>query len=152
MRVWYISHQKGQKISAFICRNFEKRWFILKQFEQIYDVEERKKRLKKNVRLIKKSLDSLDKDVLKLNEQLIEEAAMYATTLQEINEIITRDGIVDFYQNGENQWGTKKSVAAELKPKYTSTYQSLIRQLSDLLPSENEKDAAKEIMDFLQGK
>lgn len=90
--------------------------------------------------------------MLKLNEQLIEEAAMYATTLQEINEIITRDGVVDFYQNGENQWGSKKSVAAELKPKYTSTYQSLIKQLSELLPTENEKDAAKEIMDFIQGK
>lgn len=90
--------------------------------------------------------------MLKMNEQLIEETAMYASTLQEINEIIARDGVVDFYQNGENQWGTKKSVAAELKPKYTATYQSLIRQLSDLLPTESEKDAAKEIMDFLQGK
>lgn len=90
--------------------------------------------------------------MLKLNEQLIEETAMYATTLKEINEIITRDGVVDFYQNGENQWGTKKSVAAELKPKYTSTYQSLIRQLSELLPTESEKDAAKELMEFLQGK
>lgn len=97
-------------------------------------------------------MNSVDPEVLKLNEQMIEEAAMYATTLQEINEIITRDGIVDFYQNGENQWGTKKSVAAELKPKYTSTYQSLIKQLSDLLPTENEKDAAKELMEFLQGK
>ena len=90
--------------------------------------------------------------MLQLNKQVIEETAMYATTLQEINEIITRDGIVDFYQNGGNQWGTKKSVAAELKPKYTSTYQSLIRQLSELLPTESEKDAAKELMEFLQGK
>lgn len=90
--------------------------------------------------------------MLQLNKQVIEETAMYATTLQEINEIITRDGVVDFYQNGENQWGTKKSVAAELKPKYTSTYQSLIRQLSELLPTESEKDAAKELMEFLQGK
>lgn len=102
--------------------------------------------------MIKKSLNSVDPEVLKMNEQLIEEAAMYASTLQEINEIITRDGVVDFYQNGENQWGTKKSVAAELKPKFTATYQSLIRQLSDILPTESEKDAAKEIMDFLQGK
>lgn len=94
----------------------------------------------------------MDPELLKMNEQLIEEAAMYASTLQEINDIIARDGVVDFYQNGENQWGTKKSVAAELKPKYTATYQSLIRQLSDLLPTESEKDAAKEIMDFLQGK
>lgn len=134
------------------CRDFEKRWSNLKQFEQIYSQEERKNKLKKNISAIKKSLNSVDKEVLKLNEQLIEETAMYAATLKEINEIITRDGVVDFYQNGENQWGTKKSVAAELKPKYTSTYQSLIRQLSELLPTESEKDAAKELMEFLQGK
>lgn len=124
----------------------------MKKFEQIFDEEDRQKLLKKNITAIKKSLNSVDKEMLKLNEQLIKEAAMYATTLQEINSIIARDGIVDFYQNGENQWGTKKSVAAELKPKYTSTYQSLIRQLSELLPTEDEKNAAKEIMDFLQGK
>lgn len=124
----------------------------MKEFEQIFEKEERKKLLKKNVRVIKKTLETVEPELLKLNEQLIEEAAMYATTLQEINAIITRDGIVDFYQNGENQWGTKKSVAAELKPKYTSTYQSLIKQLSDLLPKESERDAAQEIMEFLQGK
>ncbi len=124
----------------------------MKEFEQIFEQEERKKLLKKNIKTIKKTLESVDPELLKLNQQLIEEAAMYATTLQEINEIITRDGIVDFYQNGENQWGTKKSVAAELKPKYTSTYQSLIKQLSELLPKESERDAAQEIMEFLQGK
>lgn len=124
----------------------------MKEFEQIFEQEERKKLLKKNIRVIKKTLETVEPELLKLNEQLIEEAAMYATTLQEINAIITRDGIVDFYQNGENQWGTKKSVAAELKPKYTSTYQSLIKQLSELLPKESERDAAQEIMEFLQGK
>ena len=124
----------------------------MKEFEQIYSEEKRKKITKKNAKIIKKSLETVDNELLKLNELLIEEAAMYAMALQEINEIITRDGVVDFYQNGENQWGTKKSVAAELKPKYTATYQSLIKQLSGLLPTESEKDAAKEIMDFLQGK
>lgn len=124
----------------------------MKNFEQIYTKEERQKLLKKNKTAIKKALSSVEKDILKLNDQIIEEAAVYATTLQEINEIISRDGIVDYYQNGENQWGTKKSVAAELKPKYTSTYQSLIRQLSGLLPTDSDKDAASELMEFLKRK
>ena len=123
----------------------------MKEFEQIYKPEKRKKIYKKNISMIKKSLETVDEDLLELNKQIIEEAAMYATTLQEINEILTRDGVVDFYKNGENQWGTKKSVAAELKPKYTAIYQSLIKQLAELLPEENENNAAKEIMEFLQG-
>ncbi len=121
-------------------------------FEQIYTKEEREKAKKKNIRAIKKQLDSVDKDIIKMNEHLIEEAAMYSVMLTEINKIIERDGLVDRYQNGENQWGTKKSVAAELKPKYTATYQSLIKQLIELLPTKSEQDAAKELMDFLNGK
>ena len=100
----------------------------MKEFEQIYSQEERQKMFRKNINAIKKSLSSADQELLKLNKQLIEEAAVYAATLQEINEIIKRDGLVDFYQNGVNQWGTNKSVAAELTPKYTATYHSLIRQ------------------------
>ncbi len=121
------------------------------EFEQILTQDERKKRTKKNKNQIKRALSSVDADILKLNEQLIDEAAQYATALYECNALIERDGLVDFYQNGENQWGTKKSVAAELKPKYTSTFQALIKQLSALLPTESEKNAAQELMDFLQG-
>lgn len=121
------------------------------EFEQILDQDERRKLTKKNRSAIKKALSQVDPDTLKLNEQLIDEAARYATALYECNLLIERDGLVDFYQNGENQWGTKKSVAAELKPKYTSTYQALIKQLSALLPTESEKNALQELTDFLQG-
>ena len=60
-----------------------------------------------------------------------------------------RDGIAEYYQNGKEQWGVKKSVAAELRVKYTATYQKLIIQLASLLPSEDEKAAAAELMDFI---
>lgn len=122
---------------------------ILKKFQQIWTEEERKKQINKHKRMIKKLLSDIDQDTLKLNDGLIDEAATYAANLVECNELIKRDGLVDTYQNGENQWGTKKSVAAELKPKYTATYQSLIRQLSGLLPTEKEKDAAAELMEFI---
>lgn len=106
---------------------------------------------RKNKIAIKRSLKNVDPEMLKLHEKTIEDAASYATCLYEINRQIERDGYVDTYQNGENQWGTKKSVAAELKPKYSQIYQSLIKQLKELLPSESEKDAASELMEFLQG-
>lgn len=121
----------------------------MKKFQQIWTEEERKKQINKHKRMIKKLLSDIDQDTLKLNDGLIDEAATYAANLVECNELIKRDGLVDTYQNGENQWGTKKSVAAELKPKYTATYQSLIRQLSGLLPTEKEKDAAAELMEFI---
>ncbi len=119
------------------------------KFVQIWTEDQRKKEIKANIRKIKQSLKSADPEILKINAQLIEEAATYAANLKEINALINRDGMVDYYQNGKDQWGTKKSVAAELKPKYTQTYQSLVKQLSGLLPSENETSAAAELMEFL---
>ena len=122
------------------------------KFQQIYTKDERIGLIHKNKLEIKQALKCVDKDTLKLYEKVIDEAAQYATSLSEINAIIARDGFVDSYQNGENQYGTKKSVAAELKPKYTQTYQTLIKQLSELLPTEGEKDAAAELMDFINDK
>ena len=116
-------------------------------FEQILTQEERKKITAKNIKQIKNLLKLADEETLKLNENLIKEAAAYATNLTEINMIIERDGLVDHYQNGENQWGTKKSVVAELKPKYTATYQSLIKQLTELMA--DGKEANKELLEFL---
>ena len=116
-------------------------------FEQIYTEKERQKLKKKNIDKIKKVFAEVDPNVLELNGQLIEEAGTYATYLSEINKIIERDGFVDTYKNGENQYGTKKSVAAEMKPKYTTTYQSLIKQLTSLLPTDG--DAAAEILEFI---
>ena len=121
------------------------------EFEQIYTKDQREKTFKKNLASLRKCLknNGVSEEVLSMNAQLLSEASWYACNLQEINDIIARDGVVDFYKNGENQYGTKKSVAAELKPKYTSTYQALIRQLSELMPTETEKDAAAEIMEFI---
>lgn len=118
-------------------------------FKQIYSKAERQKIFKKNVALIKKNLKAVPPDVLALHASLIKEAAMYMTNLAEINDMIARDGLVSFYQNGANQWGTKKSVAADLKPKFTATLQSLLKQLVELLPSESDKDAAAELMEFI---
>lgn len=122
----------------------------MSKFIQIWTEDQRKKEIKANARKIKQALKSADPEALKLNAQLIDETATYAANLKEINALIERDGVVDYYQNGKDQWGTKKSVAAELKPKYTQAYQSLVKQLSGLLPSEKETSAAAELMEFLE--
>ena len=119
------------------------------KFEQILTESERKKIIAKNKKAIKATLKEVDKTILKLYDQLIEDAASYACAIYECNLLYVRDGMSETYQNGENQWGVKKSVAAELRPKYTTVYQGLIKQLTALLPSEDEKNAAKELMEFL---
>jgi len=119
------------------------------KFEQILTREDRDKQIAKNKKAIMGALAEVDKGTLKLYSQLIDDAASYACAIYECNLLYVRDGIAEYYKNGENQWGVKKSVAAELRTKYTSTYQKLIIQLASLLPSEDEKAAAQELMEFI---
>ena len=119
------------------------------KFEQIFTKDERVKLIAKNKRVIKDALKVVDADTLKLYGQLIDDAASYACAINECDLLYQRDGIAEYYQNGKEQWGVKKSVAAELRVKYTATYQKLIIQLASLLPSEDEKAAAAELMDFI---
>ena len=121
----------------------------MEKFQQILTESDRKKIIDKNRKAIRKALQAVDPETLKLYVNLIDDAASYACAIYECNLLYMRDGISEYYQNGENQWGVKKSVAAELRVKYTSTYQKLIAQLAALLPSEDEKAATQELMEFI---
>ena len=121
----------------------------MEKFQQILTESDRKKIIDKNRKAIRKALQAVDPETLKLYVNLIDDAASYACAIYECNLLYMRDGISEYYQNGENQWGVKKSVAAELRVKYTATYQKLIVQLAALLPSEDEKAAAQELMEFI---
>ena len=121
----------------------------MEKFEQILTESDRRQIIARNRRAILATLRDVDKGTLKLYSQLVDDAASYACAIYECNLLYMRDGISEYYQNGENQWGVKKSVAAELRVKYTATYQKLIIQLAGLLPSEDEKAAAAELMDFI---
>lgn len=121
----------------------------MEKFQQILTESDRKKIIDKNRKAIRKALQAVDPETLKLYVNLIDDAASYACAIYECNLLYMRDGISEYYQNGENQWGVKKSVAAELRVKYTATYQKLIAQLAGLLPSEDEKAAAQELLEFI---
>ena len=121
----------------------------MERFQQILTESDRKKIIDKNRKAIRKALQAVDPETLKLYINLIDDAASYACAIYECNLLYMRDGISEYYQNGENQWGVKKSVAAELRVKYTATYQKLIAQLAGLLPSEDEKAAARELLEFI---
>ena len=121
----------------------------MEKFEQVLTPEEREKQIKKNRKALLEALKDVDKDALKIYSRLIDDAASYACAIYECNLLYLRDGLAEYYQNGSTQWGVKKSVAAELRVKYTATYQNLIKQLAALLPTEDEKNAAAELMDFI---
>lgn len=96
--------------------------------------EERNRKIRKELRKLKKLIRDLSDDKKTLCQTLIENMAYTSVQLEELKEIIKRDGYFDKYQNGENQWGTKQSVASGLYLNVGKTYNMYLKQFREMLP------------------
>ena len=74
-------------------------------------------------------------------ESLVDEAAFMAASLYELRKIINEKGYTEEYQNGANQKGIKKCSGVEIHNTMIKNYSAIIKQLTDLLPKEQEKNA-----------
>lgn len=126
---------------------------------QIYSEKKRKAKIKKETKRLNEIFKNIETNRSKLVESLIADAAFQRVTLEETREIISRDGVIEVYQNGANQKGIKKSSAVEVYDKMVNTYSKIIKQLCDLLPErvvwnddpsgEEDEDPAEELMAYV---
>ena len=68
-------------------------------------------------------------------EHLIQNSAFLVITLQDLQEKIKKNGVVDVYQNGANQHGVKQSAELQAYNQTLKNYQTLQKQLLNLLPA-----------------
>lgn len=101
---------------------------------------EKGKRIKKEIKRINTILKEIDKNTIKGVKSLIENAAFMSVTLEDLQETINTDGPVSEYQNGANQWGTKKSPEVEVYNVMVKNHMAIMKQLTDLLPKEIPKE------------
>lgn len=91
--------------------------------------------IKKEIRRIKSGLKNIHKDTLKMNEGLIEHAAYLQVTLVNMKKDLDEtNGWTCEYQNGENQFGKKKSPEAEVFITLDKSYREAMKQINELLP------------------
>lgn len=110
----------------------------------------KQERIEKEIRRIKKLLKVLDKDRLATIQSLVKNAAFMSVTLDDLQDTMNETGVISQYQNGENQWGTKKSPEVEIYNTMIKNHMALMKQLVDLLP-ENDGSAKKDmLLDFLK--
>lgn len=81
----------------------------------------------------------LDENKRKLVTPLIEKAAFMSVELDDLQATIEQDGWTSEYQNGQNQWGTKKSPEAETYIALSKNYAAVIKQLTELVPAAKRK-------------
>lgn len=126
-------------------------------FEQIWTDKQRKTKISRELKRLQKIYENIETSRKKTIEKLINDAAFMAVTLEEIRLVIQRDGVIETYQNGENQKGIKKSSAVEVYDKMVNTYSKVIKQMCDLLPEKvvwdepEEEDPAEELLKFTNG-
>jgi hypothetical protein len=96
-------------------------------------------RINKEKRRLASIFTKLDICNKKAVQSLIDNAAFMAITLQDLQVTINENGVISEYQNGENQWGTKKSPEVEVYNTMVKNHASIIKQLTDLLPRKDPK-------------
>jgi len=100
--------------------------------------------------------DKIEPRKMKVVERLIDNAAFMSVMLEDIQDKINQNGYMVEYQNGENQWGMKKSPEIEIFNQTISNYSKIIKQLTDLLPVEtkleNKDTDVESIKEFIKGK
>lgn len=109
----------------------------------------KEQRIKSEIRRLNSLFREMPKDTKKVVKSLIENAAFMAVTLADLQEHINLNGVTDEYQNGENQWGTKKSPEVEIHIAMTKNHNSTMKHLADLLPKYTPKPKDDGFDDFV---
>lgn len=76
----------------------------------------------------------LEPNKLSTCQALIDRAAFITISLEDLEEQLNVTGWVEEYQNGENQYGMKKSAAADVHISLTKNLNAIVKQLLELVP------------------
>lgn len=110
------------------------------------------KRILDEIKRLNGIYSKLSKNTKKVVKCLIENAAFMAVTLEDLQKEINLKGVISEYQNGQNQWGTKKSSEVEVYVSLSKNYTQIMKQLSDLIPKETVKQERDGFEEFVEKK
>ena len=77
-------------------------------------------------------------------DSLLERAGV---SLEDLEEELNETGWVETYQNGESQFGMKKSAAADVHISLTKNLNAIMKQLLDLVPPAQKESRLAALMD-----
>ena len=107
---------------------------LLTEDGKFFSNEERTKKIKKEKNKLKKLIKDLPTDTVILSIPLIDNISFCVVQLEELRELIKRDGYYEIYTNGKNQVGLKKSIASDLIISVGKNYNMYLKQFREMLP------------------
>ena len=99
------------------------------------------------VKRLEKIFQGLEKNKLDTCAALIDRAAFITISLEDLEEELNETGWVETYQNGESQFGMKKSAAADVHISLTKNLNAIMKQLLDLVPPAQKESRLAALMD-----
>lgn len=99
-----------------------------------YDEIAKQEEIKKEIKKINKLFKDMDPQVKKSVQSVVENAAFMAVTLRDLQTYLNKEGLTCEYQNGENQFGTKKAPEVDIYNTMIKNFISAMKQLTDILP------------------
>lgn len=78
----------------------------------------------------------VDKNQLAALTPLLQNAAFMKVTLEDLQEIINREGVTERYQNGANQHGIKQSATLQSYNALIKNYAAVVKAIARELPPE----------------
>ena len=107
-------------------------------------------RIDREIKRIKKLLKAIDRETLATMQSLVKNAAFMSITLDDLQDAMNKNGVISEYQNGENQWGTKKSPEVEIYNTMIKNHMAIMKQLIDLLPEKDHHNKKDLLLEFLK--
>ena len=104
-------------------------------------------RIKQEKKRLEKIFQGLEKNKLDTCAALIDRAAFITISLEDLEEELNETGWVETYQNGESQFGMKKSAAADVHISLTKNLNAIMKQLLDLVPPAQKESRLAALMD-----
>ena len=101
--------------------------------EAAEEIEDLTKEVVAEEKKIIKMLEGLSSELLEINRELIHNVAFQAVQLRHLSDYIARHGVKEKYKNGSNQWGYKDRTEVKTYNNMMKSYQSCMKQLTDLL-------------------
>ncbi len=92
------------------------------------------KRIEEELNRIKVYFDDLEENKKAIVDPLLQNAAFMKITLDDLQDLINSEGVIDVYQNGANQNGTKQSATLQSYNSLIKNYASVTKTLYGLLP------------------
>jgi hypothetical protein len=106
----------------------------------------RETRIKREKKRLAGIFKDLEENKLKTCQALIDRAAFITISLEDLEEQLNEIGFTEFYQNGENQSGFKKSAAADVHISLTKNLNAIVKQLLELVPPAQKASRLTEMM------